>query len=225
MREDFSLDIELMLKKIEEFDPAIIFLAFPNNPTGNLWDKNDIDLIIKKANGVVVIDEAYGSFSGESFISEMDNYENLLIMKTVSKIGLAGIRVGYLIGEDYIIKNINKLRLPFNINTLSQKISEFSVENSNYLENQTNDIIKLRELLISKMEGIDKIKVYKSKTNFILFKVLSGTADDIFKSLISKKILIKNMSNTPGLKNYLRVTVGSEKENNLFIQSLKNSII
>ena len=225
LQEDFSLDLELMLKKIEEFDPAIIFLAFPNNPTGNLWDKNDIDLIIKKANGVVVIDEAYGSFSGESFINEMDNYENLLIMKTVSKIGLAGIRVGYLIGEDYIIKNINKLRLPFNINTLSQKISEFSVENSNYLENQTNDIIKLRELLISKMEGIDKIKVYKSKTNFILFKVLSGTADDIFKSLISKKILIKNMSNTPGLKNCLRVTVGSEKENNLFIQSLKNSII
>lgn len=225
LKEDFSLDIELMLKKIEEFDPAIIFLAFPNNPTGNLWDKNDIDLIIKKANGVVVIDEAYGSFSGESFISKMDNYENLLIMKTVSKIGLAGIRVGYLIGEDYIIKNINKLRLPFNINTLSQKISEFSVENSNYLENQTNDIIKLRELLISKMEGIDKIKVYKSKTNFILFKVLSGKADDIFKSLISKKILIKNMANTPGLENYLRVTVGSEKENNLFIQSLKNSII
>ncbi|MDC0482299.1 histidinol-phosphate transaminase [Gammaproteobacteria bacterium] len=225
LKEDFSLDLELMLKKIEEFDPAIIFLAFPNNPTGNLWDKNDIDLIIKKANGVVVIDEAYGSFSGESFIGKMDNYENLLIMKTVSKIGLAGIRVGYLIGEDYIIKNINKLRLPFNINTLSQKISEFSVENSNYLENQTNDIIKLRELLISKMEGIDKIKVYKSKTNFILFKVLSGKADDIFKSLISKKILIKNMTNTPGLENYLRVTVGSEKENNLFIQSLKNSII
>ena len=224
LKEDFSLDIELMLKKIEEFDPAIIFLAFPNNPTGNLWDKNDIDLIIKKANGVVVIDEAYGSFSEESFVGEMDNYENLLIMKTVSKIGLAGIRVGYLIGEDYIIKNINKLRLPFNINTLSQKISEFSVENSNYLENQTNNIIKLRELLISKMECIDEIKVYESKTNFILFKVLSGTADDIFKSLISKKILIKNMTNTPGLKNYLRVTVGSEKENNLFIQSLKNSI-
>ena len=225
LRKDFSLDIELMLKKIEEFNPAIIFLAFPNNPTGNLWDKNDIDLIIKKSNGVVVIDEAYGSFSEESFIGEMDYYDNLLIMKTVSKIGLAGIRVGYLIGEDYIIKNINKLRLPFNINTLSQKISEFSVENSNYLENQTNNIIKLRELLISKMECIDEIKVYKSKTNFILFKILSGTADDIFKSLISEKILIKNMANTPGLENCLRVTVGSEKENNLFIQSLKNSII
>ena len=225
LQEDFSLDIELMLKKIEEIDPAIIFLAFPNNPTGNLWDKSDIDLIIKKANGVVIIDEAYGSFSGESFISEINNYENLLIMKTVSKIGLAGIRVGYLIGRDYIIKTINKLRLPFNINTLSQKISEFSVENSNYLNNQTNAIIKLRELLISKMEDIDKIKVYKSKTNFILFKVLSGTADDIYKSLISRKILIKNMANTPGLENCLRVTVGSEKENNLFIQSLKNSII
>ena len=222
---DFSLDIKLMLIKIEEFNPAIIFLAFPNNPTANLWSKKDIDLIIKKTNGIVVVDEAYGSFSGESFIDEIDNYENLLVMKTVSKIGLAGIRLGYLIGERNIIKNINKLRLPFNINTLSQKISELSIENNNYLEIQTKEIIRLKELLVYKMMNIDKIKVYESKTNFILFKVLSGTANDVLTSLLSEKILIKNMNDTPGLENCLRVTVGSEKENNLFIQSLKNSII
>ena len=222
---NFSLDIKLMLLKIEEFNPAIIFLAYPNNPTANLWSKKDIDLIIKKTNGVVIIDEAYGSFSGESFIDKIDNYENLLVMKTVSKIGLAGIRLGYLIGESGIIRNINKLRLPFNINILSQKISELSIENNNYLEMQTKEIIKLKESLVSKMMNIDKIKVYESKTNFVLFKVLSGTANDTFKSLLSEKILIKNMTNTPGLENCLRVTVGSEKENNLFIQSLKNSII
>ena len=225
LREDFSLDIKLMEKKIEEINPAIIFLAYPNNPTGNLWNKKDIDLIIKKTNGIVVIDEAYSSFSGESFINDINNYENLLVMKTVSKIGLAGIRLGYLIGEDYIINNINRLRLPFNINTLSQKISELSVDNSDYLEEQTNEIIRLRELLISKMKNIDQIKVYESKTNFILFKVLSGTANDVFKNLVAKSILVKNMTNTKGLEDCLRVTVGSEKENNLFIQSLKNSII
>ena len=224
LKEDFSLDINLMLNKIDEFDPAIIFLAYPNNPTGNLWSKNDIKTIIKKANGVVVIDEAYGDFSGSSFIDSLNNHENLLIMKTFSKIGLAGIRLGYLFGDKYIIENINKLRLPFNINSFSQKISELAIENNRHLEMQINEICKLRDVLVKNMKEIDKIRVFESKTNFVLFKILSGTARDIFESLLSDKILIKNMTNAAGLKNCLRVTVGSENENKLFIQSLKNAI-
>ena len=224
LKEDFSLDINLMLNKIDEFDPAIIFLAYPNNPTGNLWSKEDIISIIKKSNGVVVIDEAYGDFSGSSFIESLNNYENLLIMKTFSTIGLAGIRLGYLFGDKCIIENINKLRLPFNINSLSQKISELAIENNQHLEIQINEICKLRDKLLKNMKEINEIRVFESKTNFVLFKVLSGTADDIFQSLLSDKILIKNMTNAPGLKNCLRVTVGSENENKLFIQSLKNAI-
>lgn len=224
LKEDFSLDINLMLNKIDEFDPAIIFLAYPNNPTGNLWSKEDIISIIKKSNGVVVIDEAYGDFSGSSFIESLNNYENLLIMKTFSKIGLAGIRLGYLFGDKCIIENINKLRLPFNINSLSQKISELAIENNQHLEIQINEICELRDKLLKNMKEINEIRVFESKTNFVLFKALSGTADDIFKSLLSDKILIKNMTNAPGLKNCLRVTVGSENENKLFIQSLKNAI-
>ena len=224
LKEDFSLDINLMLNKIEEFDPAIIFLAFPNNPTGNLWSKNDIKSIIKKSNGVVVIDEAYGDFSGSSFIESLNNYENLLIMKTFSKIGLAGIRLGYLFGDKYIIENINKLRLPFNINSFSQKISELAIKNDRHLGMQIDEICKLRDVLVKNMKEIDKIRVFESKTNFVLFKILSGSADDIFESLLSDKILIKNMTNATGLKNCLRVTVGSENENKLFIQSLKNAI-
>ena len=224
LRNNFSLDIKLMLEKIKDLNPAIIFLAYPNNPTGNLWSKEDIEAIIKQSNGVVVLDEAYGAFSRESFISKIDEFENLIIMKTFSKVGLAGIRLGYLFSNKYIIKQINKLRLPFNINSISQKISEISIDSS-YLENQIEEIILLRSSLILELRDIKKIEVYDSKTNFILFKILEGSANEVFESLLSDNILIKNMSTMPGLKNFLRVTIGSKKENNLFIQSLKNAII
>ena len=224
LRNNFSLDIKLMLEKIKDLNPAIIFLAYPNNPTGNLWSKEDIEAIIKQSNGVVVVDEAYGAFSRESFISKIDEFENLIIMKTFSKVGLAGIRLGYLFSNKYIIKQINKLRLPFNINSISQKISEISIDSS-YLEDQIEEIILLRSSLILELRDIKKIEVYDSKTNFILFKILEGSANEVFESLLSDNILIKNMSKMPGLKNFLRVTIGSKKENNLFIQSLKNAII
>ncbi len=223
--EDFSLDINQMIKKIQELDPALIFLAYPNNPTGNLWAKDDIDLIIKKANGVVVIDEAYGAFSGESFIKKMDNYDNLLVMKTISKVGLAGLRLGYLFGEKSIIEQINKLRLPFNINSISQEMGKLYTENEEFIDSQTKEIIKNRDYLLAMMKDIENIKVYDSKTNFILFRVLKGSADELFSNLLADKILIKNMSNALGLKNCLRVTVGTKKENDLFIKSLQNSTI
>tara|TARA_B110000879_G_C10783112_1_gene359756 strand:- start:137 stop:574 length:438 start_codon:yes stop_codon:yes gene_type:complete len=145
-------------------------------------------------------------------------------MKTFSKVGLAGIRLGYLFSNKYIIQQLNKLRLPFNINSISQKISEISIDSS-HLEDQIEEIILLRSSLILELRDIKKIEVYDSKTNFILFKILEGSANEVFESLLSDNILIKNMSKMPGLKNFLRVTVGSKKENNLFIQSLKNAII
>ena len=222
---DFSLDINLMLEKIEELNPAVIFLAFPNNPTGNLWSKHDINLIINKTNGVVVIDEAYGAFSGETFTKDIENYNNLIIMKTFSKIGLAGIRLGYLFGDKYLIKQINKMKLPFNINSISQKISEISIENSVFLDKQCEEIVELRSSMIDQMTKFDKVKVFDSKTNFILFKIIKGSADEVYNNLLESNILIKNMSNILGLKNCLRVTVGTKKENDLFIKSLRNSII
>ena len=225
LKENFSLDINKMLEKIREIDPAIIFLAYPNNPTGNLWLKNDINLIIKETNGIVVIDEAYGAFSGESFLGEINNYNNLLVMKTVSKVGLAGLRLGYLFGENSIIKQINKLRLPFNINSISQKISKLYTEDCKFINIQIKEIIKNRELLIDMLKDIKNIQAYDSKTNFILFKILQGSADEVFSKLLADNILVKNMSKTPGLNGCLRVTVGTKKENDIFIQSLKKSII
>jgi len=225
LKDNFALDINLMLKKIEELNPALIFLAYPNNPTGNLWDKEDIKKILLKANGLVIIDEAYEAFSGKSFIGQLKDFDNLLIMRTLSKIGFAGIRLGYLFGQKYIIRELNKLRLPFNINSVSQKMSHIYFKNNSFFSAQAEEIIKNREYLQDEMTKIEHIKVYKSKTNFILFKVLKNSADQIFNDVLSDKILIKNMTETPGLENCLRVTVGTREECDLFIQSLKNSLI
>tara|TARA_B100001059_G_scaffold72444_1_gene69677 strand:+ start:21669 stop:22745 length:1077 start_codon:yes stop_codon:yes gene_type:complete len=225
LKDNFALDINLMLKKIEELNPALIFLAYPNNPTGNLWDKEDIKKILLKANGLVIIDEAYEAFSGKSFIDQLKDFDNLLIMRTLSKIGFAGIRLGYLFGQKYIIRELNKLRLPFNINSVSQKMSHIYFKNNSFFCDQAEEIIKNREYLQDEMTKIQHIKVYKSKTNFILFKVLKNSADQIFNDVLSDKILIKNMTETPGLENCLRVTVGTREECDLFIQSLKNSLI
>jgi histidinol-phosphate aminotransferase len=225
LKDNFALDINLMLKKIEELNPALIFLAYPNNPTGNLWDKEDIKKILLKANGLVIIDEAYEAFSGKSFIGQLKDFDNLLIMRTLSKIGFAGIRLGYLFGQKYIIRELNKLRLPFNINSVSQKISHIYFKNNSFFSAQAEEIIKNREYLQDEMTKIEHIKVYKSKTNFILFKVLKNSADQIFNDVLGDKILIKNMTETPGLENCLRVTVGTREECDLFIQSLKNSLI
>ena len=225
LKDNFALDINLMLKKIEELNPALIFLAYPNNPTGNLWDKEDIKKILLKANGLVIIDEAYEAFSGKSFIGQLKDFDNLLIMRTLSKIGFAGIRLGYLFGQKYIIRELNKLRLPFNINSVSQKMSHIYFKNNIFFSAQAEEIIKNREYLQDEMTKIEHIKVYKSKTNFILFKVLKNSADQIFNDVLSDKILIKNMTETPGLENCLRVTVGTREECDLFIQSLKNSLI
>ena len=224
LENDFSLNINEMLNNIKQTNPALIFLAYPNNPTANLWNRNNIKKIIENTNGLVVIDEAYSAFSGDSFLNDIDKYENLAIMKTFSKVGLAGLRLGYLIAENSLIKEFNKIRLPFNVNTISQKIAELALDNKDYLDEQSLEIISFRESLLDQMMRIEEIEVYNSSTNFILFKIKKGSADDIFNKLLKDKILIKNMSNTKSLEDCLRVTVGTEKENNLFIQSLKNAL-
>ncbi len=221
--DDFSLDMDLMVNKIEELNPAIIFLAYPNNPTGNLWKKDNINLILNKTNGVVVLDEAYSAFSGKSFVNEIEKNDNLLVMKTFSKIGLAGLRLGYLFGEKTLIKNFNKLRLPFNVNSVSQKICELYIDNKT-LNDQINRLIKNRGLMLEEMKNIKNLIVYNSDANFILFRVTKGSSNEVYTKLLSDNILVKNMTNSPGLVNCMRVTVGSQSENEKFIQSLKNSV-
>jgi len=222
---DFSLDGDAMLAAINEFQPAVIFLAFPNNPTGNLFDENIIIDVIKNAPGLVVLDEAYNIFSRKSFIDRLNEFDNCILMRTFSKSGLAGLRLGYLIGSEEWISELEKIRLPYNINSLSQRTAEFILANNNVLDEQANKICKDRDKLFSQLSAIDGINVWPSEANFILFKVLTREADRIFENLKQQGLLIKNLNGHHSmLSQCLRVTIGTEDENVAFITALKNSL-
>lgn len=220
LNEDFDIKIDQMIKNISKYKPAIIFLACPNNPTSNLWDKDKIIQIIESSESIVVIDEAYVDFCESSYIDLIEKYENLVILRTFSKIGFAGLRLGFMISNKEISGIINKIRLPFNINTVSLKIIINIFENFSIIKKNCQNIISLREKLYSDLSELRNIKVLKSSTNFLIFKTLNKSSDEIYKLLKDSNILIKNLNNNSNLKNFLRVTVGTEEENNSFVSTL-----
>ncbi len=220
--DDFSLDSEAMLTAIEKHQPAVVFLAYPNNPTGNLFDEDVISQIIRAAPGLVVLDEAYSAFSEKSFMQRLGEFDNLLVMRTLSKSGLAGLRLGILAGPVLWLEQLDKLRLPYNINTLSQKMAELILSRYDILEKQAEIICANRSSLFEQLQAIDGVHPWQSSANFILFKSTEKSADIISSALLEQGILIKNVSGSfPALKDCLRVTVGTEDENEAFIAALK----
>ncbi len=221
--DDFSLDRETMLSAIRKYQPAVVFLAYPNNPTGNLFDADTINQIIHTAPGLVIVDEAYSAFSEKTYMPQLGEFDNLLVMRTLSKSGLAGLRLGVLAGPAIWLNQLNKLRLPYNINTLSQKLAELVLSHYEILQQQAEIICINRGKLFEKLQMIESIHARQSAANFILFKSTNKSADEIYSGLIKRGILIKNISASyPELKDYLRVTVGTEDENNTFITALES---
>ncbi len=225
LSENFSLDMERTRQAIKQHQPAIIFIAYPNNPSANCYNEKDIEEIILMAPGMVVLDEAYHPFAQTSFMSRLTEFDNLLVMRTVSKMGLAGLRLGLLCGHSDIINEIDKIRLPYNINVLTQISAEFVLDNIDVLDAQAKLIREERELLLEKMKAISGLQVFSSQANFILFRVLDKKANDIFESIKQSGVLIKNMRVDAGLlKNCLRVTVGTPSENLAFCVALKSAM-
>jgi histidinol-phosphate aminotransferase len=225
LREDFSLDIDSARDVIEQHRPAIIFIAYPNNPSANCFDEKHIEEIISIAPGMVVLDEAYHPFAQTSFMERLSEYDNLLVMRTVSKMGLAGLRLGLLCGHPEIIDQIDKIRLPYNINVLTQITAEFVLDNIVELDQQAKLIRDEREVLLDEMNAIQELQVFPSQANFILFRVLSKDAGGVFESIKQSGVLIKNMKADSGLlKNCLRVTVGTPEENEAFMSALMKAM-
>lgn len=225
LADNFDLDLPAMLAAIESSQPSLIFLAYPNNPTGNLFDAQAIKEILAAAPGLVVVDEAYAPFAGASFIGELANYRNLLVMRTVSKLGLAGLRLGFLAGDDAILEQLHKVRLPYNINCLTQITAQFALTHQEFLLAQTRDICRQRGEVLSALRDMEGIKSYPSAANFILIKTLDRAADEVFISLKNQGVLIKNLSPQGGiLHNCLRVTIGKQEENQAFLTALWNAL-
>lgn len=224
-RDDFSLDTKAFCAAIEIHQPAIIFLAYPNNPTGNLFEKDAIDRILDVAPGLVVVDEAYAPYAAASYMPELGRHDHLLVMRTLSKLGLAGLRLGFLAGHPRWIEELDKLRLPYNINVLTQISAEFALEQHAVFDAQVNHILQERGLLISALDEIPEIQVYDTHANFILIRLLQHDAGNVFLALKKAGVLVKNLHPNGGLLSQcLRITVGAPDENQRFLEVFREAL-
>jgi histidinol-phosphate aminotransferase len=223
--DDFSLDLPAVLAALERRRPAVVFLAYPNNPTGNRFAAAEVRRIIAAAPGLVVVDEAYFSFAEHSFLDSVLAHDNLLVMRTVSKMGLAGLRLGLLVGAPDWIAELEKLRLPYNINVLTQLSTEFALEHAALLSEQARRIRQDRAALEAALNALPGITAYPSEANFILFRTPPGAARRVHTALRDAGVLIKDLSGAHALlSDCLRVTVGTPEENQVFLTALAQAL-
>ena len=220
---DFELDLPAMLAALREHRPALVYLAYPNNPTANLWDDAAIDAIIDAAPGLVVMDEAYQPFAARDSLARLQRHEHVLLMRTMSKFGLAGVRIGYLIGRRELIAELDKLRPPFNISVLNCEAALFALEHADEYARQAALIRSERERLQAALAPIAGVQPFPSDANMILVRV--PDAQRAFAGMKQRGVLVKNVEGLhPLLAHCLRLTVGTPDENTLMIDALKASL-
>ena len=219
LTKEFALDEAALLAAMRAHQPALIFIAYPNNPSGNLFDADVIARVIAAAPGIVVVDEAYHAFAGASFMPRLGEFPTLLVMRTLSKLGLAGLRLGLLAGRAEWLQQIDKLRLPYNINVLTQCVAAEVLQHEGVLDAQAAAIRGERARMLAALQKVPRVTAYPSNANFILFRV--AAAGRVFDGLRQRGILIKNLhGGHPLLADCLRVTVGTPDENTKFLQAL-----
>lgn len=219
--EDFSLDVPALLQAMEEWQPAIVYLACPNNPTGNLFDELAVRKIIEAAPGLVVVDEAYAPFASTTFMKVLGEYDNLLVMRTISKMGLAGLRLGFLAGPTAWLDEVDKVRLPYNINVLTQMSAEFALRHKAVFDEQTACIRTERARLAEALATLPGVVVFPSEANFLLVRTPATRASAWFEGLKVRGILVKNLHGAhPLLDDCLRITVGRPGENDRVVSEL-----
>jgi len=216
----FTLDTGAMLAAIERERPALVFLAYPNNPTGNLFSATGIEAIISAAPGMVVVDEAYHAFADASFLPRLREFPNLVVLRTVSKIGMAGLRLGYAVAAPEWTAELNKLRQPYNLNALTQAAAPILLAEGALLAEQAARIKSERSRLHAALGALPDVVAFRTETNFVLARV--PDAPRWFDRLLDAGILVKNLHGWhPSLEHCLRITVGTPAENDALIAALK----
>jgi histidinol-phosphate aminotransferase len=223
---DFELDEAAMLAAIRQHKPSITYLAYPNNPTANLWDDTVVENIIDAVGaqgGLVVMDEAYQPFAGKSYIHRMARHSHVLLMRTLSKFGLAGVRLGYLMGPAALIAEIDKVRPPYNISVLNCECALFALGYQDVFAAQAENIVEQRGRILDALQALPGVKAWNSDANMILVRV--PDAAKIFDGMKSRRVLVKNVSKMhPLLANCLRLTVGTADENTQMLAALQESL-
>lgn len=234
LRPDFSLDREAMLQAIETHRPALVFLAYPNNPTGNLFDADDVRAILQATDGLVVLDEAYAPFAGgASWLSQLTAWPNLAVMRTCSKWGLAGARIGYLASAPAWAAQLDKIRPPYNISALDAETACFAFQHHADFDHQTQALCTERQTLVQRLQALRGPQglshVYPTAANFVLVRLAGGQDDAsgpsratrVAAAMRAAGVLIKDASRMhPALAECLRLTVGAPEENEAMLQAL-----
>lgn len=224
--DDFELDLPAMLAAIAEHRPALVYLAYPNNPTGNLWDRDAIERIaaaMGDAGGLVVMDEAYQPFAARDSMALLECHPHVLVMRTMSKFGLAGVRIGYLIGRRELVAEIDKLRPPFNIGVLNAEAGLFALEHAEVYAAQAAELRAQREIVFAALRKLPGVQPFPSEGNMVLVRV--ADAPRIFAAMAARGVLIKNSSAAhPLLANCLRITIGTADENAAMLAALQESL-
>ena len=216
---DFSLDLPAMRAAIEREQPSLVFIAYPNNPTGNCFARAELEAILDQAPGLVVIDEAYLPFAQDTWMPQLAERPSLVVLRTLSKLGLAGLRLGYACADPAWIGEFDKLRPPYNVGVLPLAAADFLLDHFQVLQQQAAVIRAERARLLSALRALTGVAPFDSAANFILFRV--GEPDRLFAGLCGRGILVKNVSGShPLLAGCLRVTVGTPQENDAFLQAL-----
>ena len=216
---DFTINVDDVIKSIEENDPKLTIICNPNNPTGTTIKRDDVLRIVKSTDNVVIVDEAYMEFSNESVVDEIENYDNLIVVKTMSKaFSMAGIRTGYLIANEELVKTIEKVRPPYNLNSISALLATKALKQKDKMLSYVENLKVEREKIYEKLIDMG-VKAYKSGANFVFF---SSKVDNLAEKLIDNDVLIRKFGGK--LDNYYRVTVGSPKENEAFLNAMKKIV-
>ncbi len=223
---DFELDLPAMLQAIEQHQPALIWLAYPNNPTANLWDDTAIERIIEAAPGLVVMDEAYQPFAERDSMAWMQRHDHVLIMRTLSKFGLAGVRIGYLMGRAALVRELDKLRPPFNVSVLNAEAALFALEHAAEYERQAGLIRAERARVMQALARHPGLRVFDSQANMVLVRMPEAVdAARVFAGIKARKVLIKNVSGLhPLLAGCLRITIGTAEENTLLLAAFEAAL-
>jgi len=223
---DFELDEAAMLAAVAREKPAIVYLAYPNNPTANLWDDAAIERIVEAQGaqgGLVVIDEAYQPFAGTSYIDRVARHDHVLLMRTLSKFGLAGARLGYMMGPAALVAEIDKVRPPYNISVLNCECALFALEHADIFAQQAADIRNQRARIFEALARMPGVKSWPSEANMVLVRV--PDAARTFEGMKGAGVLVKNVSKMhPLLANCLRLTVGTADENTRMLAALEASL-
>ena len=220
LREDFGFDAGAFIERMKAEKPALVFLAYPNNPTGVLYPEDDVVAVIEACPGLVVVDEAYHVFAGRTLMQRLPEFPNLLVLRTVSKLGLAGIRLGYMAGRPEWIAELDKVRQVYNVNVLTQAAGTFMLERLDVLEAQAAQIRADREDLKKELMKLAGVRVFPSAANFFLVRV--PDAPRTYEALRRQGVLVKNVH--PGIQNCLRITVGTPDENRILLTALREAL-